>query len=58
MFSSTAVDSRSIKALGIVDFPTFSVSAFMIARLSLIDKAEARVDGFGRIFLQLTFSKV
>jgi hypothetical protein len=52
-----AVDGQSIGALGIVDFPTTSVSAFVIACLSLIDKQEARVDGFGCILLQLTFSK-
>ncbi len=39
--TSTANDGRSIGALGIVDFPTTSVSDFVIARLSLIDKREA-----------------
>jgi hypothetical protein len=56
--TSTANDGWSIGALGIVDFPTISVSDFVIARLSLIDKQEACIDGFGRIFLQLTFSNV
>jgi hypothetical protein len=56
--TSTANDGRSIGALGIVDFPTTSVPDFVIARLSLIDEQEAHVDGFGRIFLQLTFSNV
>jgi hypothetical protein len=56
--TSTAVDGQSIGALGVVDFPSTSVPAFVIARLSLIDKREALVDGFGCILLQLTFSKV
>jgi hypothetical protein len=56
--TSTAVDGQSIGALGVVDFPTTSVSAFVIARSSLIDKREACVDGFGCILSQLTFSKV
>jgi hypothetical protein len=56
--TSTAVDGRSIGALGVVDFPTTSVLAFVIARSSLIDKRDAHVDGFGCILLQLTFSKI
>jgi hypothetical protein len=38
--------------------PPNSPSSFVITPLFLIDKGVSRVDDFGRIVLQLTFSKV
>ena len=57
--TSTAVDGSSIRAPGVVDSPpTTLVPSFVIARLSLINKQESCVDGFGCILLELTFSKL